>query len=421
MTPVIETRPDGLRSVVVPMADRRSVSIGIWAGVGGRHETPERSGISHFLEHIVFKGTKTRTASQIKESIEGVGGSLNAFTAEEHTCFLAKVSQKHFEDVLAVLADMVLDASIRKSDVDKERTVIQEEIKMTEDQPAQLVDELLSQILWPEHPLGRPLAGTHETVGAITEKELTAYRDSHYSPGNLTVVAAGGVEPQGLRKALGRVFGQGRSGSATPPGEPFKKRMTGFKVLVRDKPTEQTHLSLAVHAPEKGHPLEPATDLLSILLGGNMSSRLFNEVREERGLAYDIGSYVRKYHETGAFVVSAGVDHRKLSDALAVILEQLRKVAAEAPSVEELRRAREFYLGQLELSLENTMNQMLYAGESLLSMGRVKPFEEVIADIVSVTPERIREAAQNLFALPFHLSVVGPGLKEEKLASLFSR
>lgn len=421
MTPVLETRADGLRSAAIPMADRNSVSIGIWAAVGGRHETPEQSGISHFLEHIVFKGTRNRTASQIKESIEGVGGSLNAFTAEEHTCFLAKVSSKHFEDVLSVLADMVLSASIRKSDVDKERTVIQEEIKMTEDQPSQLVDEMLSQILWPDHPLGRPLAGTHETVAGISEKHLADYRDRHYTSANFTIVAAGGVRTPKFHESLEKLFIPGRKSAATPLGEPFRGGSKAPKVWARAKATEQTHLSLAAYSPEKGHPLEPASDLLSILMGGNMSSRLFNEVREERGLAYDIGSYVRKYHETGAFVVSAGVDHRKLSDALSVILEQLRRIADEPPGVEELKRAREFYLGQLELSLENTMNQMLYAGEFLLSMGRIKPLEEVIANISAVTPDGIREAARHIFQKPFHLSVVGPDPKESELAALIAR
>lgn len=420
MNPLIEVREDGLRAVGVPMADRRSVSIGIWVGVGGRHESAQQSGISHFLEHIVFKGTRTRSASQIKESVEGVGGSLNAFTAEEHTCFLAKVSAKRFEDVFAVLADMVKEASIRKEDVDKERTVIQEEIKMTEDQPGQLVDELLSQILWPDHPLGRPLAGTHESVGGITEKELTSYRDCHYRSANLMAVVAGGVTPEALRRVVDRCFPHEKN-TSTPQSPAFAPQTApSTRVLARSKPTEQTHLCLAVHAPEKGHALEPATDLLSVLLGGNMSSRLFNEVREERGLAYDIGSYVRKYHETGAFIVSAGVDHRKLSDALSVILEQLRRIAQTPPDDQELGRAREFYLGQLELSMENTMNQMLYAGESLLSIGRIKSLDEIIAQINAVTPQSVREAARQLFGSPFHLSVVGPDLKEERLAAILA-
>ena len=419
MKTMVETRADGLRSIAVPMDDRRSVSIGIWAGVGGRHETQEQSGISHFLEHIVFKGTQARTAAQIKESIEGVGGSLNAFTAEEHTCFLAKVSSRRFVDVLGVLSDIVLNASIRKEDVDKERTVIQEEIKMTEDQPGQLVDEILSQILWPNHPLGWPLAGTLETVQGITEKHLTAHRDRHYQPGNLTVVAAGEVDPAAFQGHLRSFIKEGSARLVpTPLGASFQKSAPSSRMTIRRKATEQTHVSLAVHTPEKGHPLEPATDVLSIILGGNMSSRLFNEVREERGLAYDVGTYIRKYHETGAFVVSAGVDHRKLHDALQVIVEQLKKIASKPPAPEELKRAQEFYLGQFELSLENTMNQMLYAGESLLSMGRVKPVEEVIENISSVTPEKVGEAARSLFDKPFYLSVVGPDPKEEKLVSI---
>jgi predicted Zn-dependent peptidase len=417
-TPTITTLENGIRVIAAPMPDRRSVSAGIWVGVGARHEEPRLSGVSHFLEHIVFKGTKTRTANQIKESIEGVGGSMNAFTSEEHTCFLAKVSNRHFEDVFDVLADMVLAASLTEKDVEKERTVILEEIKMTQDHPGQLADELLSEVLWPEHPLGRPIAGTLESVAGLSRADIEGYRDAHYKPGAITVVAAGDVDTPALARMTRKNFTGGVSAKA-PAVTDFKRTQREPRARLHTKATEQTHLSLALHAYPKEHPDEYALDMLNVALGGNMSSRLFNEVREERGLAYDVGSYVRRYHETGALVVSAGVDNKKPKEALEVILKELMKLAREPVTADELRRAKDFYLGQFDLGLENSMNQMLWLGEDALTLGRLRAQDEVRLKTEAVTSSDIHRVARDLFkTASLNLAVVGPSKSEKEFGDL---
>lgn len=412
---------NGLRVVAVPMKERYSTAIGIWAHVGGRHEEPRLSGVSHFLEHIVFKGTKTRTANQIKEAIEGVGGSMNAFTSEEYTCFLAKVARRHFENVYEVLADMVLNASMKESDIEKERTVIMEEVKMTQDQPSQLADELLTELVWPNHSLGRPLAGTLETVAGLSRQDIAGYRDTHYTPDMLTVVAAGDIDLATLTKETKRLFSHLSPSGKKQDLHLFKPTQSKPGLKLHEKSTEQTHLSLAFHALPKDHVDEFALDVLNVILGGNMSSRLFNEVREERGLAYDVGSYVRRYHETGAFVVSAGVDNKKPAEATRVILKELSKITRETVSPEELRRAKDFYLGQLELGLENSMNQMLWAGENAVTLNRCRSTEEILERVEKVTPEDIRSVAKQLFKdESLNMALVGPKQSEKEFGSLLT-
>ncbi len=403
------TKINGVDIVTVPMKERKSVAVGIWVKVGGRHEEPRLGGVSHFLEHIVFKGTPKRTANQIKESVEGVGGSLNAFTGEEYTCFLAKVSHRFFPQVFEVLADMVFNASLDDAEIKKERSVILEEIKMTQDQPAQLADELLSEIVWPEHALGRPLAGTVESVSALSRQDIWDYKQKFYVPSLITVVAAGAIEKPLLTRLIRQTFPSKCFRETKKTVAPFKPSLKSPRTKFLSKSTEQMHLALGLHSYPKNHPSEPALDILNILLGGNMSSRLFNEVREERGLAYDIGSFTKKYHETGAFVVEAGVDHKKTKEAIDVILKELRKVASQLVSTDELDRAKEFYLGQLELSLENTMNRMLWVGENILTLDKYQRYEAVRARIQKVTPDDLQQVARELFKpQALHLAAVGP-------------
>lgn len=419
MNTEISTLKNGLRVVALPMKERNSVSVGIWVAVGGRHEEPRVSGVSHFLEHIVFKGTARRDAHQIKESVEGVGGSLNAFTSEEYTCFLARASSRHFEPVFDVLADMVLNASLKDEDIRKERTVILEEIKMTQDQPSQLSDDVLTELMWPDHPLGRPLAGTIESVSGLTRGDIADYRDRHYRAPLVTVTASGDVTQKHLMDLAEAAFSK-NGGPAQKSQIPFTEPQTAKRLKILNKRTEQIHLALGLHTPGKDHKDHHTLDLLGVLLGGNMSSRLFNEVREERGLAYDISAFSRRFHETGAFVVSAGVDIKKLSEALEVILKELAKITREPVGTDELHRAKEFYLGQLDLSLENTMNQMLWAGESVVCHGRVKTLEEVAMEINKVSAEEIRRVAGELFKTKaLNLSIVGP--VDEKNTSVLSQ
>ena len=406
--------------VAVPMKERRSVAIGIWVKVGGRDEEPRLSGVSHFLEHIVFKGTGKRSTNQIKEAVEGVGGSLNAFTGEEVTCFLAKVSHRHMRPVFDVLADMVFHATLDEKEIKKERSVILEEIKMTQDQPGQLVDELLSEIIWPGHALGRALAGTAESVGSLTRDDIFNYKKRFYVPDLITVVAAGAVRQKELEAMTKDFFpAENRAASDTKIKlfDVAGKRGS-FKFLC--KPTEQTHLAIGMHSLPKDHPDEYVLDILNIILGGNMSSRLFNEVREERGLAYDISSYTKKYHETGAFVVEAGVDHAKAPEAIEVILKELLKMMETPVLKDELKRAKDFYLGQLDLSLESSMNQMLWAGESIVSSGKRQTYDQVSTEVEKVSPDNLKRVAKSIFkSRSMCLAAVGP--KASDLEKEFSR
>ncbi len=405
----ISSLSNGTGFVSAPLKERNSVAVGIWVKVGGRDERPQESGISHFLEHLVFKGTKTRSANKIKESVEGVGGSLNAFTSEEYTCFFAKAPKKYFGQVFDVLSDMALNATLKEEDLKKERTVIMEEIKMTQDQPSQLVEEILAEMIWPDHPLGRPLAGTLETVSKMSREHLVGYKEKFYTAPLITIAASGAIDHKALRASVQSRFGRLKSGPSPKKLDLFQRRQAKPRLKIFNKATEQTHLSLGIHSLPKNHPDEYALDILSILLGGNMSSRLFNKVREERGLAYDISSSLRKYHETGAFGVEAGVDNKKAEEALKVILEELDKVAQKPVKDDELRRAKDFYLGQMMLGLENSMNLMLWIGEGLVTLDRCRTPEEVAREVSKVSASDLKRVATNIFrASALNLAIVGP-------------
>ncbi len=412
MNPEIVKLANGVRVVAAPMKGRASISIGLWVQVGGRDEEPRISGISHFLEHLVFKGTSRRTAKQIKEAVEGVGGSLNAFTGEEYTCFLAKTTRRHFEEVFDVLSDMVLDASLNEDDIRKERTVVMEEIKMTQDQPSQYVEELLSEILWPKHALGRPIAGTLESVGNLTREDMAKFRNRFYAPNRISVVAAGDMTQGQLLQATQSRF-LSRGPQTTKTVDLFSRPKNEPSLRLYSKAVEQTHLALGISAFKKNHPDQYVLDVLNILLGGNMSSRLFNEVREERGLAYEIGSSEKQYHETGAFIVSAGVDNNKVKEALRVILTELAKTCQELVPPKELERTKEFYVGQLELGLESSMNRMLWVGENVVSINRCKTLQEIIQQVSKITAPDLRRVAKMIFkSESLHLAAIGPKINE---------
>ncbi len=409
MKPDIRALNNGFRVVTAPMTNRKSVAIGIWAKVGGRDESPRVNGVSHFLEHLLFKGTTSRSAKEIKESVEGVGGSFNAFTSEEYTCYFAKVSSRHLESVLDVLCDMILNATLASGDIEKERSVILEEIKMTQDQPSQQVDELLTDLLWSGHALGMPLAGTERSVRGLTREDIVAYRDRLYVPPLLTVTAAGDVDARSFFKRVEKRLKGVPSAKNPKSFSRFKRRPRSPKLKLLSKKVEQTHLALGLHGFPKDHPEGYVTSVLGVLLGGNMSSRLFNEVREERGLAYEIGAYTKKYRDTGAFVVEAGVDNQKAFEALALILKELHRVTRERVPADELKRAKDFYLGQLELSLENSMDTMLWVGESIVCLGKWRRLEEVTRQIEKIQPEDLQRVARKIFqSRALHLAAIGP-------------
>ena len=387
-----ERLKQGAQLAVAEMPHVESVSVGLWLGVGGRHESKRQNGIFHFLEHMMFKGTTKRSSREISEAVEGVGGYLNAFTAEEMTCYYARASATHLHEVVDVLTDMLLRSTFPAVEIERERGVIQEEIRMYEDQPAQVAQDLATALLWQNNPLGRPLAGSSENIQRMKRRDLVNYRRKFYHSGNLCITAAGKTdlaEIKELLRPLLRHFPSGSTASFTP----VSRRQSAPRIKVIRKPIEQTQFVIGLRGVSRHDPRRAAFRLMSVILGENMSSRLFQNVREKHGLAYSISTGANYYHETGSFYINAGVENAKATQAIKLTLQTIRKLAQRAPSQRELRRAKEYTFGQIHLNLESTDNQMMWLGEGLLAHNRVINPDKLIRQIETVTSEEVRAAA----------------------------
>ena len=411
----LDTLSNGLRVITIPMRERESASIAIWVKAGGRFENKKNSGVSHFLEHMLFKGTRDRTTRQIKEEIEGVGGMLNAFTAEELTCYFAKLLVRHYPKALDVLSDMINHATFEPKELSKERTVILEEIKMYRDLPSHHVHDLMGELLWPNQPLGRPLAGTEETVKGLTRPEIVSYKKKFYQPKNILVSVSGPVDPEDV---LARVQGHFTQKTSHPESHfpAAVSRQLKPRTLFIEKQTEQTHFVIALYGLSRFHPDRYKLGILNIILGANMSSRLFEEVREKRGLAYEIRSGLSFYHDAGAVSISAGVEAKKAPQAIAVVLKELAKVAKKGISEGELRRAKDYFMSQLYLALEDTLEHLLWVGERAMDHGEIPDHEQIRQGIEGVTAAQVREAARRLFVTKhLNLTLIGAiGRKVQK-------
>jgi len=372
------------------------VSVGIWVGVGSRGEPSDLNGVCHFIEHLLFKGTKKRSAKEISQAVEGVGGYLNAFTSEETTCFHARACRDRFDELLDVLQDMLLNSRFAPEEVAKEREVIKEEIAMYLDEPQHYVQELLNATLWPGQPLGRPITGTNETLDAMRRGDLLAYLHGNYLSRSTLIVAAGRIRhSQAVRavKRYARHFIPGeRSRWATVRVDQKAPRLALFS-----KPTEQTQLALGIRTCSRHDERRYALRLLNTILGENMSSRLFQVIREDRGLAYSIYSTPSFFEDTGDLVISAGLDIDNLPKTLRLILRELTKLANVAPSLAELRRARDYVNGQIDLGQESTDNQMNWVGEQLLGYGSISRPGHIKRHLARVTTSEIRTVARDFF------------------------
>ena len=402
----------GLKIILADMPHMESISIGVWIAAGGRYEREDHAGISHFLEHMVFKGTKNRSGQQIKESIEGIGGALNAFTEEEFTCYLAKVLSKDATVAIDILTDMALNPKLESKDFLKERFVILEEIKMYVDMPNQYVHELLAELLWPDHPLGRPLAGTEKTVSSLHQKDLAVYRSAMYNPKNIVIAIAGKLPSHNLIKGIEKIFRHVRTGPKkgfVPVRLQQKKSMTNF----HSRNTEQTHIALGFHGYNRFSSDRYTLGLLNIILGGNMSSRLFQKVREELALAYEISSSAKYFYDTGALVISAGIDTRKINRAIKVIMGVLKRMKYKKVGKEEFRRAKEFYKGQLLMLFEDTMNHMLWVGEKSSYGDKILRAKDAVRHIDEVTIDDVQRVSRDVFKNnKLSLASVGPTKKK---------
>jgi predicted Zn-dependent peptidase len=390
-----ERLENGTQLAVAHMPHVESASVGFWLGVGGRQESRRQNGIFHFLEHMLFKGTTKRNAREISEAIEGVGGYLNAFTAEEMTCYYARASAKHLPLVVDVLSDMLLRATFPAAEIERERGVIQEEIRMYEDQPSQVAQDLASTLLWPNHPLGQPLLGTSETVNRIRRSDLLNVRRKYYHAGNLCITVAGKTdiaEVKELLRPLLRLLPTGPHALT----KPTSRRQTEPRFRVVRKAIEQTQFVVGMRGVSRHDPRRSAFRLMSVMLGENMSSRLFQNVREKHGLAYSISTGANYYQETGSLFINAGVENSKTAQAIKLTLQTVAQLARRAPSARELRRAKEYTYGQIHLSLESTDNQMMWLGEGLLGHNRVINPDKLIRQIELVSAEEVRAAAAML-------------------------
>ena len=412
------TLDNGLRLITNTMPHTHSVSICIFIGVGSRYETETKAGISHFIEHLCFKGTPERaTAKEISEAIEGVGGTLNGGTDKELTIYWSKVARPHFPLALDVLVDMLLHSKFDPEDIERERQVIVEEINMSKDSPHQQVGMLIDELLWPNHPLGRDIAGSKESVTAITRDMMLDFLAGQYLPDNTVVSIAGDIQHEAVVSIVNQALGkwtnpQPRSGYLA------YQEQENPRLRIGNRDTEQTHLCLALPGLPLLHPRRFILGLINVVLGEGMSSRLFLEIRDKLGLAYSIHSSVEHFHDSGAITVYAGVEHKNLAVAVKAILEQL-SLLKEPVSESELSRAKELSKGRLLLRMEDSRAVAGWAGGQEVLTGRILSVDQVVSIIDAITAEEMQQLAQELLTgSQLRLAVVGPVTSSEPLEGL---
>ncbi|OQA57415.1 MAG: Protease 3 precursor [Candidatus Omnitrophica bacterium ADurb.Bin277] len=404
----VTTLIDGLRVLTVPMPGRDSAAVAVWVKTGGRYETKKNSGVSHFLEHMLFKGTKRRTTRQIKEEIEGVGGILNAFTGEEVTCYFSKLLKEYYPQALDVLSDMVLNATIPADEFCREKPVILEEIKMYRDLPSHHVHDLMAELLWPEQPLGWPLAGSPESVAGLSRSDLAVYMKQHYQNANILIAVSGNIPHSEVVERVHSIY-RGRAAQKSSVFQKAVSRQSKPRTNFYEKKTEQTHLVIGFHALPRMHADRYKLGLLHIILGANMSSRLFDKIREKRGLAYEIKSGILTYADTGAFTVSAGVETVQTAKAVEVIMGELTRITRQPVKPGELRRAKDYFMSQVYLGVEDTLDHLLWAGERLLCGNELPNKEDIRRKVEEISWEELRELAAKIFRTPnLNLALIGP-------------
>jgi predicted Zn-dependent peptidase len=412
--------PGGLRVVSETVPGVRSVSLGIWIGIGSRDETPAQAGAAHFLEHLLFKGTTRRTAAGIAEEFDAVGGDLNAFTAKEHTCYYAQVLDTDLPLAVDVLADVVTDALLSPADVEVERGVVLEEIAMRDDDPEDLLGELFDEVILNGHPLGRPVIGSEDSVRGMARDTLHGFWRGEYTTPRMVVAAAGNLEHARLVELVEASFAAAaarfRGTSPVPPRPGGAAALAPAPRLVcHGEDTEQAHLMLGVPALPRHDTRRPALAVLNTALGGGPSSRLFQQVREQRGLAYSVYSGCASYTDAGVLSVYTGCAPERLGEVASVVRTVLADVAAGGLTPVEVARAQGNLRGGLVLGLEDTPSRMNRLGRSELDHGRQRTVAESLDRITAVTPEQVAELARELLAAPLTAAVVGPYDDEDEL------
>ncbi|HYR48985.1 MAG TPA: pitrilysin family protein [Candidatus Eisenbacteria bacterium] len=402
----------GAKLVSASMPERLSSSIVVMISGGSRLEDDRLAGVSHFIEHLFFKGTKRRPSSkEIADAIEGVGGFINASTDKELTAYWTRVSSEHTELGMDVLFDILSNSRLDPADIERERTVILEELKMYQDQPQDLVQNLFEELMWPGHPLGRDIAGTQDSVSRLTRDDILEYANAQYRMPNVVIGAAGAIDEakvvEFIRPRLTLPADANGTILALEPAP-----LESARVLVRRRRTEQAHICLGVRAYSYFHPDRYTIDLLNTVLGEGMSSRLFLNIREKLGLAYDVHSFTQKHRDTGYVGVYLGVDPKKAEEAVNAVMAELRALCEHEVLKEELERAKEFTKGRLRLELETTNGVASWLGYQELLLGEIKTIEEEVALVDAVSAADIRRVAGEIMSGPIQMAVVGPFARE---------
>jgi len=399
---------NGLKIISEQIDSVRSVAIGIWILAGSRHEEKPEAGLAHFIEHVTFKGTPTRSPKQIAAEIESVGGNLNAMTDKEIACFYVKVLDTHLSRAVNLLSDIVLNSTYPTKELNREKGVILEEIRMYEDDPDEVALDTFTSGLWPDHAIGRPTVGYIKTVDSFTRNDILHYRQRHYSIPNMLVTAAGNLEHERLVDLVSTVFPMGKSANEfvhsdeNSPTPQFPKQKV-------EKPIEQIHFCIGTQSFPRNHPDRFAISVLSVILGGGMSSRLFQEVREKLGLVYGIGAFGQSYRDTGMFGIMAGTSPEKYKKVEEIIHRELKLISKEPVSEQELQDGKEQLKGSIVLGLESSNSRMMRLAEQEIYFGQYYTVDEILANVDAVTKEDIQRIAATLFdESKLSLSVVGP-------------
>ena len=412
------TLDNGLRLITAPMPHTRSICLAFFIGTGSRYEPDAEAGISHFIEHLCFKGTERRpTSKEISEAIEGTGGILNGGTNKELTTFWCKVASPHFPLALDVLTDLLRHSKFEPSDIERERQIIIEEIDSSLDLPHHRVNMLIDKLLWPDQPLGRDVAGSKETITTLTRQQFLDYFTSHYLPNNTVVSVAGNIQQEEVIEMVREAFADW-SKSELPNPLPADDHQDTPHFHIESKDTEQVHLCFGLRGLSFFHPDRFCLDLLNVILGEGMSSRLFINIRDRRGLAYDIHSYVSHFRDSGSLIVYAGVQPKQVKSALTAILEELSQLKSGIPEA-ELTKAKELSKGRLLLRMEDSRSVVGWSGVQEILLGQVLSVDEVLSIIDAITTDNLKRIARELFITEkLNLAIVGPISKEEPLAEL---
>lgn len=403
------TLPNSLRVVTVPLHDTRAVTVFVFAKVGSRHETRSINGASHFIEHLMFKGTKKRPSTlDLSKLLDGVGANYNAFTSKDWTGYYVKADASHLGLALDVVSDMLQHSLFDPKEIERERGVIVEEIKMYEENPVMAIEDLFESVVFGKHhPLGWNIAGPAKVIKSVSRQSLISYRDRYYHAGNMLVVVAGRL-PTDINRRLERFFGKVPRRSRTPIAKPYTAK-DAFPIALVKKDLEQVQVGLGTRSYSYTDRRSPALSVLSVILGGNMSSRLFIQVRERRGLAYSVSSSANPYEDTGAFMIHAGLEKSRLDEALRVIVAELKRLKTTRVARPELDRAKEFLRGKMILNIEDSENLASWYGRQGLFAKKIETPDQAMAKIAAVTAADVQRIAKHLFRPSMlRLAVIGP-------------